>query len=96
MEDEELLQQLGSSTDRVDKLEAELQAIRDQEAALQTRKSEMLKELKAAREVRVSLLKDAVGRHIPKVQIARAAKMDRTNVYKILDGKDGSSNSTTE
>jgi hypothetical protein len=97
MTDDELLQRLGASTDRIEALEAELKAIRDEEAALQTRKSTALAKVKTEREQRERMLREAATvRKIKRVAIARAAKIDRTNLYKILDRADASSDSTTE
>jgi hypothetical protein len=97
MTDDELLQRLGASTDRIDALEAELKAIRDEEAALQARKSTALAKVKTEREQRERMLREAaIVRKIKRVAIARAAKIDRTDLYKILDRADASSDSTTE
>lgn len=97
MTDDELLQRLGASTDQIETLEAELKAIRDEEAALQARKSTALAKVKAEREHRERMLREAATvRKIKRVAIARAAKIDRTNLYKILDRADASSGSTTK
>lgn len=81
----ELLQASGA---KVDGLQAELQSIRDQEAALQAQRVTKLKELKEAREERFERMTAAIEDRVPKAQVARALGMDRTNLYKLLDGKD--------
>lgn len=80
----ELLQASGA---KVDGLQADLQSIRDQEAELQAERETKLKELKKARDERFTLMTAAIEDNVPKAQVARALGMDRTNLYKLLDGK---------
>jgi hypothetical protein len=82
---------LRASGAKVDGLLEELQSIRDQEAALQAQRVTKLEELKKAREERFTLMTAAIDDNVPKAQVARALGMDRTNLYKLLEGKDGSS-----
>jgi DNA-binding phage protein len=81
---------LRASGAKVDKLQAELQSIRDQEATLQAQRVKKLDALKTARQERFTLMTAAIADKIPKAQIARALGMDRTNLYKLLEGKDDS------
>jgi DNA-binding phage protein len=81
---------LRASGAKVDKLQEELQSIRDQEAALQAQRVKKLNALKTAREERFKLMTAAIEDKIPKAQIARELGMDRTNLYKLLEGKDDS------
>jgi DNA-binding phage protein len=81
---------LRASGAKVDELQAELQSIRDQEAGLQAQRVEKLDALKKAREERFRLMTAAIADKIPKAQIARELGMDRTNLYKLLEGKDDS------
>jgi septal ring factor EnvC (AmiA/AmiB activator) len=81
---------LRASGAKVDKLQEELQSIRDQEAGLQAQRVKKLDALKKAREERFKLMTDAIADKIPKAQIARELSMDRTNLYKLLEGKDDS------
>jgi len=80
----ELLQASGA---KVEGLQEELQNIRDQEAALQAQRVTKLEELKKARDERFALMTAAIDDNVPKAQVARALGMDRTNLYKLLDGK---------
>jgi biotin operon repressor len=80
----ELLQASGA---KVEGLQEELQKIRDQEAALQAQRVTKLEELKKARDERFALMTAAIDDNVPKAQVARALGMDRTNLYKLLDGK---------
>jgi len=88
---EEHFELLRASGAKVDGLLEELQSIRDQEAALQALRVTKLEELKKAREERFTLMTAAIDDNVPKAQIARALGMDRTNLYKLLEGKDSSS-----
>jgi DNA-binding NtrC family response regulator len=87
---EEHFKLLRASGAKVDGLQEELQSIRDQEAALQTQRVKKLEELKKAREERMVLMKAAIEDKVPKAQVARELGMDRTNLYKLLEGKDES------
>ncbi|MFC5108455.1 hypothetical protein [Kibdelosporangium philippinense] len=81
---------LRASSAKVDGLLAELQSIRDQEAALQAQRVKKHEELKQARDERMKLMTAAIDDKVPKAQVARALGMDRTNLYKLLEGKDDS------
>lgn len=90
MDKEEHFKLLRASGAKVDGLQQELQSIRDQEAALQAQRVEKLEQLKKAREERLKLMKDAIADNVAKAQIARELGMDRTNLYKLLDGEGSS------
>lgn len=79
---------LRESAAKVKKLQDQLQSIRDQEAALQAQRVTTLEELKKARDVRFERMTAAIDDRVPKAQVARELGMDRTNLYKLLDGKD--------
>jgi DNA-binding NtrC family response regulator len=84
---EEHFKLLRASGAKVDGLQTELQSIRDQEAALQAQRVKKLEELKKARDERMKLMTAAIDDKVPKAQVARALGMDRTNLYKLLEGK---------
>ncbi|MGB3444623.1 MAG: hypothetical protein WBA97_38270 [Actinophytocola sp.] len=88
MDKEEHFKLLRASGAKVDKLQEDLQSIRDQEAALQAQRVKKLEELKKARDERMKLMTAAIEDKVPKAQVARALGMDRTNLYKLLEGKD--------
>ena len=88
MDKEEHFARLRAAGAKVEGLQEALQSIRDQEAKLQADRTEKLKDLKAAREERMSLMKAAIADKVPKAQIARALGMDRTNLYKLLESED--------
>lgn len=89
MNKEEHFKLLRASGAKVDELQEDLRSIRDQEAALQGQRVKKLEELKKAREERMKLMTAAIEDKVPKAQVARALGMDRTNLYKLLEGKDG-------
>ncbi|CAM3382372.1 hypothetical protein KIPE111705_05705 [Kibdelosporangium persicum] len=79
---------LRESAAQVKGLQEQLQSIRDQEAELQAQRVTKLEELKKAREVRFQRMTAAIEDRVPKAQVARELGMDRTNLYKLLEGKD--------
>ncbi|MEV6444722.1 hypothetical protein [Amycolatopsis sp. NPDC051716] len=87
MNKDEHIELLQASGAKVEGLQEELQKIRDQEAALQAQRVTKLEELKKARDERFALMTAAIDDNVPKAQVARALGMDRTNLYKLLDGK---------
>ncbi len=87
MNKDEHIELLQASGAKVEGLQEELQNIRDQEAALQAQRVTKLEELKKARDERFALMTAAIDDNVPKAQVARALGMDRTNLYKLLDGK---------
>ena len=89
MDKEQHFELLRESAAQVNDLKTQLQSIRDQEAALQAQRVTTLEELKKAREVRFKRMTAAIDDRVPKAQIARELGMDRTNLYKLLEGKDG-------
>lgn len=88
MDKEQHFELLRASAAQVKELQDQLQSIRDQEAALQTQRVTTLEELKKARDERFKRMTAAIDDRVPKAQIARELGMDRTNLYKLLDGKD--------
>lgn len=90
MDKEQHFELLRESAAEVKKLQDQLQSIRDQEAALQAQRVTTLEELKKARDVRLQRMTAAIDDRVPKAQVARELGMDRTNLYKLLDGKDDS------
>ncbi len=88
MDKEQHFELLRESAAEVKELQDRLQDIRDQEAALQAQRVATLEELKKAREVRFQRMTAAIDDRVPKAQIARELGMDRTNLYKLLEGKD--------
>ena len=88
MDKEEHFELLRESAAEVKELQDRLQDIRDQEAALQAQRVATLDKLKKAREVRFQRMTAAIDDRVPKAQIARELGMDRTNLYKLLEGKD--------
>ncbi len=88
MDKEQHFELLRESAAEVKELQDRLQSIRDQEAALQAQRVTTLDELKKAREVRFQRMTAAIDDRVPKAQIARELGMDRTNLYKLLEGKD--------
>lgn len=91
MDKEQHFELLRESAAKVKALQDQLQSIRDQEAALQAQRVTTLDELKKARAVRFKRMTAAIDDRVPKAQIARELGMDRTNLYKLLEGKDDSS-----
>lgn len=87
---EEHFKLLRASGAKVNELLEALQRIRDQEAALQAERVKKLEELKKARAKRLEVMTAAINDKVPKTQIARELGMDRTNLYKLLEGKDES------
>jgi hypothetical protein len=79
---------LRESAAKVKELQERLQSIRDQEAALQAQRVTTLEELKKARDARFERMTAAIDDKVPKAQVARELGMDRTNLYKLLEGKD--------
>ncbi|WHT20200.1 hypothetical protein N8J89_03760 [Crossiella sp. CA-258035] len=85
MDNDQHLQRVVASNAKVVELQQELQDIREQEAALQARRTQVRTELDTARQDRRAEIESAIAASIPKVHIARAIGMDRTNLYKLLD-----------
>jgi hypothetical protein len=79
---------LRESAAEVKELQDHLQKIRDQETALQADRVATLDKLKTARKMRFTRMTAAIEDKVPKAQVARELNMDRTNLYKLLDGKD--------
>ncbi|GAB1512507.1 hypothetical protein [Actinophytocola sp. KF-1] len=94
MDKEQHFELLRESAAEVKELQDRLQSIRDQEAALQAQRVTTLDELKKAREVRFQRMTAAIDDRVPKAQIARELGMDRTNLYKLLEGKDAEQDAT--
>ena len=88
MDKEQHFELLRESAAEVKELQSRLQDIRDQEAALQAQRVTTLDELKKARAVRFQRMTAAIDDRVPKAQVARELGMDRTNLYKLLEGKD--------
>ena len=88
MDKEQHFELLRESAAEVKKLTHQMESIRDQEAALQAQRGTTLKELKTARDVRFQRMTAAIEDRVPKAQVARELGMDRTNLYKLLEGKD--------
>ena len=88
MDKEQHFELLRQSAAEVKELQDHLQKIRDQEAALQTDRVATLEKLKAARDKRFQRMTAAIADNVPKAPIARELGMDRTNLYKLLEGKD--------
>ncbi|GAA1029230.1 MULTISPECIES: hypothetical protein [Amycolatopsis] len=88
MDKEQHFELLRESAAEVKKLTDQMESIRDQEAALQAQRVTTLKELKTARDVRFQRMTAAIEDRVPKAQVARELGMDRTNLYKLLEGKD--------
>ena len=88
MDKEELLDRVRARSDKVKKLEDQLQRIRAQEADLQVQRTKALEELQTAREERLKALRKADEANLPKVHIARAAGMSRPNLYVLLNKTD--------
>ena len=55
---------------------------------LQADRVATLDKLKTARKARFARITAAIDDRVPKAQVARELNMDRTNLYKLLDGKD--------
>ncbi|RLK61929.1 hypothetical protein [Actinokineospora cianjurensis] len=72
-----------------------LEKIRKREAALQAERVEIHTDLKQARELRYKRLTAALDAKIPKSHAATRLGMDRTNLYKLLDGRDDGSSTST-
>lgn len=89
MDKEQHFELLRESAAKVQTLQDQLQSIRDQEAALQAQRVTTLDELKKARAARFKRMTAAIDDRVPKAQIARELGMDRTNLYKLLESKDG-------
>lgn len=87
MDKEQHFELLRESAAEVKELQDRLQDIRDQEAALQAQRVATLDKLKKARDVRFQRMTAAIDDRVPKAQIARELGMDRTNLYKLLEGK---------
>ncbi|OLZ54253.1 hypothetical protein BS330_22050 [Amycolatopsis keratiniphila subsp. nogabecina] len=85
---------LRESAAEVKELQDRLQSVRDQEAALQAQRVTTLDELKKARDVRFDRMTAAIEDKVPKAQVARALGMDRTNLYKLLEGKETEQDTT--
>lgn len=94
MDKEQHFELLRESAAEVKDLQDRLQGIRDQEAALQAQRVTTLDELKKARDVRFDRMTAAIEDKVPKAQVARALGMDRTNLYKLLEGKDTEQDTT--
>ncbi|WP_435583462.1 hypothetical protein [Amycolatopsis thermoflava] len=89
MDKEQHFEMLRESAAKVKELQERLQSIRDQEAALQAQRVATLEELRKARDERFERMTAAIDDKVPKAQVARELGMDRTNLYKLLEGKDG-------
>jgi septal ring factor EnvC (AmiA/AmiB activator) len=88
VEREEHFELLRESAAKIKELNETLQSIRDQEAALQAQRVTTREELTKELAVRFNRMTAAINDKVPKVHVARALGMDRTNLYKLLDGKD--------
>ncbi|MET9225576.1 hypothetical protein [Lentzea sp. NPDC003310] len=88
MDKEEHFELLRESAAEVQELQDHLQMIRKQEAELQADRVATLDKLKTARKARFARITAAVEDRVPKAQVARELNMDRTNLYKLLDGKE--------
>ncbi|GAA3012628.1 hypothetical protein [Actinokineospora diospyrosa] len=84
MDRAEHLKLLQESAAEIQRLQDELQQIRDQEAELQEQRVAKLGKLKKARDTRHRRMTAAIDDSVPKAQVARASDMDRTNLYKLL------------
>ncbi|WP_191305574.1 hypothetical protein [Lentzea cavernae] len=87
MNKDEHFELLRASAAEVKELNERLQGIREQEAVLQAERVAKLKELEKARSTRFQRMTAAIGDGVPKAQVARELGMDRTNLYKLLDGQ---------
>lgn len=87
---EEHFELLRESAAEVKELQDHLQKIRKQEAELQADRVATLDKLKKARTARFARITAAIADKVPKAQVARELNMDRTNLYKLLEGKDES------
>lgn len=93
MDKEQHFELLRESAAEVQELQDHLQKIREQEAALQADRVATLDKLKTARTKRFARITAAIEDKVPKAQVARELNMDRTNLYKLLDGKDEAADS---
>lgn len=91
MDKEQHFELLRESAAEVKELQDHLQKIRKQEAALQADRVATLDKLKTARTTRFTRITAAIEDKVPKAQVARELNMDRTNLYKLLDGKEDAS-----
>ncbi|WP_026423564.1 hypothetical protein [Actinokineospora inagensis] len=79
---------LETSAAEIKTLLDRLDRIRKKEAALQAERVEIHADLKEARDLRYKRLTAALDAKIPKSHAASRLGMDRTNLYKLLEGKD--------
>lgn len=87
---------LRESAAEVRELQDHLQKIRKQEAELQADRVATLDKLKAARKARFARITAAIDDRVPKAQVARELSMDRTNLYKLLEGKEDVAGAASE
>ncbi|MGI5506480.1 hypothetical protein [Lentzea sp. CA-135723] len=88
MDKEQHFEVLRESAAEVKELQDHLEAIREKEAALQADRVATLEKLGKARASRFTRMTAAIESGVPKAQVARELGMDRTNLYKLLGGKD--------
>lgn len=93
---EEHFELLRESAAEVQELQDHLQKIRKQEAELQADRVATLDKLKTARKARLTRITAAIEDRVPKAQVARELSMDRTNLYKLLDGKEDAGEAAVE
>ena len=93
---EEHFELLRESAAEVQELQDHLQKIRKQEAELQADRIATLDKLRTARKARFTRITAAIEDRVPKAQVARELNMDRTNLYKLLDGKDEAVDARTD
>ncbi|MEU3642923.1 hypothetical protein AB0E59_06010 [Lentzea sp. NPDC034063] len=96
MDKEEHFGLLRESAAEVQELQDHLQKIRKQEAELQADRVATLSKLKTARKTRFARITAAIDDRVPKAQVARESSMDRTNLYKLLEGKEDVAGAASE
>ncbi|MDX8143302.1 hypothetical protein SK854_14330 [Lentzea sp. BCCO 10_0061] len=88
MSDPEEVLQLRASRAEVEGIKKELEAARAQQAELEEKINGLLAKQREARKKRrkVVLAADAAG--VPRLRISKEVGMQRSNVYKLLEGDD--------
>ncbi|WP_216209774.1 hypothetical protein [Amycolatopsis aidingensis] len=91
-EPEEVLQ-LRACRAEVEEIRKELEDAREQQAKLEEKINGLLKKQREARKKRREAVLAADAARVPRLRISKEVGMQRSNVYKLLEGADTGDNS---
>lgn len=86
MSDSEEILQLRARREEVEKIKKDLEAARAQQADLEQKTNELLAKQREARKKRRTAVLAADAAGVPRLTISKEVGMQRSNVYKLLEG----------